>query len=121
MEMVECWREDIGVQRSSPAPTKVCSNNNNQFLILLFRGMNKQFVHFKLRRTVENIYFRLFTMLLIILDIGFVITEAVLDCAVDPTSKTIRKLELALSIYFVVEVSYLYIVYITLMLPIRCF
>jgi len=68
------------------------------------RGMNKQFVHFKLRRTVENIYFRLFTMLLIILDIGFVITEAVLNCAVDPTSKTIRNLELALSVYFVVEV-----------------
>ena len=82
--------------------------------------MNKQFVHFKLRRTVENIYFRLFTMLLIILDIGFVITEAVLNCAVDPTSKTIRNLELALSVYFVVEVGYTKTIYF-FMLSIRCF
>ena len=41
------------------------------------RGCNKKFIHWKLRRTVENIYFRIFTFLLIIIDICLVITGRV--------------------------------------------
>jgi hypothetical protein len=43
-------------------------------------------------------------MLLIFLDIGFVITEIWVSCAGDPTIVIIRNLELALTIYFLVEV-----------------
>ena len=41
------------------------------------RGCNNKFIHWKLRRTVENIYFRIFTFLLIIIDICLVIAGRV--------------------------------------------
>jgi len=67
-------------------------------------GCNKKYFHWKLRRFVENVYFRIITFLLIFLDIGFVITELVFSCAGNPTSVIIRHLELALSVYFLIEV-----------------
>jgi len=68
------------------------------------RGCNKKFLHWKLLRIVENIYFRLLTFLLIFVDIGFVIAEMAISCAGDYTSTIIRHLELVLSIYFLIEV-----------------
>ena len=68
------------------------------------RGCNKKFLHWKLRRVVENIYFRVFTFLLIILDVGLVITEISINCSSDPISTIIRNLDVAISVYFVVEV-----------------
>jgi len=68
------------------------------------KGCNKKFLHWKLRRIVENIYFRIFTFLLIILDIALVIAEIYLSCSWNPVSVIIRNIDLILSIYFVIEV-----------------
>merc|ERR1711953_1155225 len=68
------------------------------------RGCNKKFIHWKLRRTVENIYFRIFTFLLIIIDICLVITEISINCSSNQVSTIIRNVDLAISVYFVVEV-----------------
>ena len=51
------------------------------------RGCNQQFVLWKLRRTVQNIYFRLLTLFLIVLDIGLVVTD--ISCSGNPVSITI--------------------------------
>lgn len=68
------------------------------------KGLNQKYAHWKLRRTVEHIYFRIFTFLLIFLDIAFVIVELVKDCAGDEVSTIIRNLEVCLSVYFLIEV-----------------
>jgi len=68
------------------------------------KGCNKKYLHWKLRRTVENIYFRLITLLLIALDISFIIVEVAISCAGSPTVEIIRNLEMALSVYFLFEV-----------------
>ena len=70
----------------------------------MLRGCNKKYLHWKLRRTVENIYFRLITLLLIALDISFIIVEIAISCAGNPTVEIIRILEMALSVYFLFEV-----------------
>lgn len=75
-----------------------------EFDFLFLRGCNKKYLHWKLRRTVENIYFRLMTLLLIALDISFIIVEVVISCAGNPTVEIIRALEMALSVYFLFEV-----------------
>ena len=76
------------------------------------RGLNKKYIHWKLRRIVENIFFRIFTFLLIFLDIGFVIAEIVISCAGDYSSTIIRYLELVLSVYFLVEARYIISIYL---------
>ena len=53
---------------------------------------------------MENIYFRLITLLLIALDISFIIVEIAISCAGDSTVVVIRNLEMALSVYFLFEV-----------------
>ena len=68
------------------------------------RGCNKKFLLWKLRRTVENIYFRIFTLLLILVDIGLVVTEIAISCSGNPISKIIRVIDLIISIYFILEV-----------------
>jgi len=68
------------------------------------KGCNKKYFHWKMRRIVENIYFRIFTFLLIILDISLVIVEVYIGCSWNPVSVIIRNIDLVLSIYFVVEV-----------------
>ena len=68
------------------------------------RGCNKKFALWKLRRIVENIYFRIFTFLLIILDICLVVTEITINCSGSPVSTSVRYVDLAISIYFVLEV-----------------
>eukprot|EP00090_Calanus_glacialis_P039784 TRINITY_DN6927_c0_g1_i6.p1 TRINITY_DN6927_c0_g1~~TRINITY_DN6927_c0_g1_i6.p1 ORF type:complete len:599 (-),score=158.90 TRINITY_DN6927_c0_g1_i6:76-1872(-) len=68
------------------------------------KGCNKKFFHWKLRRVVENIYFRIFTFLLILLDISLVIAEIYISCSWNPVSIIIRHIDLILSIYFVIEV-----------------
>ena len=79
-----------------------------------FRGCNKKYLHWKLRRTVENIYFRLITLLLIALDISFIIVEVAISCAGSPTVEIIRNLEMALSVYFLFEVRPQYLVWLLL-------
>ena len=73
------------------------------------KGCNKKFFHWKLRRIVENIYFRIFTFLLILLDISLVIAEIYISCSWNPVSVIIRHIDLILSIYFVIEVSFKYV------------
>ena len=54
------------------------------------KGCNAAYLHWTLRRFVENIYFRVFTFLLIITDIILVITELVIDCSWHPASIILR-------------------------------
>jgi len=68
------------------------------------KGCNRKFLHWKLRRIVENIYFRVFTFLLIITDISIVITEISINCSWNPVSIVLRNLDVAISVYFVIEV-----------------
>jgi len=68
------------------------------------KGCNKKYFHWKLRRIVENIYFRIITFLLILLDIALVIAEIHISCSWNPVSIIIRNIDLILSIYFVIEV-----------------
>jgi len=68
------------------------------------KGCNRRYLHWKLKRHVEHIYFRLLAMLLILVDISLVITELAISCPTDPTSKVLRILDLVLSSYFVFEV-----------------
>eukprot|EP00092_Neocalanus_flemingeri_P009379 GFUD01010093.1.p1 GENE.GFUD01010093.1~~GFUD01010093.1.p1 ORF type:complete len:615 (+),score=137.39 GFUD01010093.1:290-2134(+) len=68
------------------------------------RGCNQKFVLWKMRRIVENIYFRIFTFFLIVLDIGLVVTEIAISCSGNPVSIIIRHIDLVISIYFVIEV-----------------
>jgi len=68
------------------------------------KGLNAAYLHWSLRRFVENIYFRVFTFLLIITDIILVITELAIDCSWHPASIILRNLDLVISVYFVIEV-----------------
>merc|ERR1719323_2974878 len=68
------------------------------------KGCNTKFLHWKLRRIVENIYFRIFTFLLIITDISIVITEISINCSWNPVSIVLRNIDVAISVYFVIEV-----------------
>jgi len=68
------------------------------------RGWNKKFLHWRLRRAVENIYFRIFTFILIFGDISIVITEMVISCSGNPVSIILRHVDLILSTYFLIEV-----------------
>ena len=68
------------------------------------RGCNKKFVHWKMRRIVENIYFRLFTLLLILVDIGLVVAEIAISCSGHPVSIIVRHVDFLISIYFIIEV-----------------
>ena len=68
------------------------------------KGCNKKFLHWKLRRTVENIYFRLFTFILIFTDIGIVFAELAISCSGNPVSIILRQVDLILSTYFLIEV-----------------
>ena len=68
------------------------------------KGCNRKFLHWKLRRVVENIYFRIFTFLLIIIDIILVITEIIINCSWHPASIILRNIDVAISIYFIIEV-----------------
>lgn len=68
------------------------------------KGCNSGYLHWKLKRHVEHIYFRLLAMLLILVDISLVITELAISCPTDPTSKVLRILDLVLSSYFIFEV-----------------
>jgi len=68
------------------------------------KGCNKKYFHWKMRRIVENIYFRIFTFLLILLDISLVIVEVHIGCSWNPVSIIIRNIDMVLSTYFVIEV-----------------
>ena len=68
------------------------------------KGCNQQFLHWKLRRIVENIYFRIFTFLLIIVDISLVLAEISLNCSWHPAAIILRHLDIAISVYFTLEV-----------------
>jgi hypothetical protein len=68
------------------------------------KGWNKKFIHWRLRRAVENIYFRLFTFILIFADIGLVVAEMVISCSGNPVSIILRHADLILSTYFIIEV-----------------
>ena len=68
------------------------------------KGFNRKFLHWKLKRIVENIYFRIFTLFLIILDIILVIVDISMNCSWHPVSIIIRNIDTAISVYFVIEV-----------------
>lgn len=75
------------------------------------RGWNKKFLHWRLRRAVENIYFRIFTFILIFGDISIVITEMVISCSGNPVSIILRHVDLILSTYFLIEVIYYHLIW----------
>ena len=68
------------------------------------KGFNRKFLHWKLKRIIENIYFRIFTLFLIILDIILVIVDISMNCSWHPVSIIIRNIDTAISVYFVIEV-----------------
>ena len=68
------------------------------------KGCNRKFLHWKLKRIIENIYFRIFTLFLIILDIILVIVDISMNCSWHPVSIIIRNIDTAISVYFVIEV-----------------
>jgi len=67
-------------------------------------GCNYTFVRWRIRRGVENLYFRVLTFMLIIIDLCLVISELVINCCGHPVSRAFRIADLALSWYFLLEV-----------------
>ena len=63
-------------------------------------GINSQYITWKLRRLIENIYFRIITFFLILLDIIIVTVDLILEGV-----RELQILDLVLSIYFVIEVT----------------
>ena len=114
-ELVTSYRTNM----PQTPPDHLSSEHNGRksesdFHLFFSRGCNKKYLHWKLRRTVENIYFRLITLLLIALDISFIIVEVAISCAGSPTVEIIRNLEMALSVYFLFEVRPQYLVWLLL-------
>ncbi|XP_023320715.1 phosphatidylinositol 3,4,5-trisphosphate 3-phosphatase TPTE2 [Eurytemora carolleeae] len=64
-------------------------------------GLNKEYLTWRLRRTIESIFFRLFTLLLILVDIVIVIV----DLSIEGSQPGLQIVDLVISIYFVIEVS----------------
>ena len=64
-------------------------------------GLNKAYIVWKLRRKIESIYFRLFTLLLVLVDIIIVIA----DLAISGQQTGLLVADLIISIYFVLEVA----------------
>ena len=64
-------------------------------------GLNKEYLIWRLRRTIESIFFRLFTLLLILVDIVIVIV----DLSMEGSQPGLQIVDLVISIYFVIEVS----------------
>lgn len=64
-------------------------------------GMNQEYLTWRLRRIIESIYFRVFTLLLILVDIIIVI----IDLALAGNQPALMVVDLVISIYFVIEVS----------------
>lgn len=64
-------------------------------------GLNKEYLIWRLRRTIESIFFRLFTLLLILVDIVIVIV----DLSIEGSQPGLQIVDLVISIYFVIEVS----------------
>lgn len=64
-------------------------------------GLNKEYLTWRLRRTIESIFFRLFTLLLILVDIVIVIV----DLSLEGSQPGLQIVDLVISIYFVIEVS----------------
>lgn len=64
-------------------------------------GLNKEYITWKLRRIIESIWFRVFTLILIFIDIVIVIVDLVL-----PGSQiSLQILDMVISVYFVLEVA----------------
>ena len=53
---------------------------------------------------MENIYFRILTFLLIIADVSLVVAEISINCSWHPVSIILRNIDVAISVYFIVEV-----------------
>jgi PTEN phosphatase family protein len=64
-------------------------------------GWNKDYLRWRLRRIIESIYFRLTTLLLILVDIVIVIV----DLSLSGQQPGLQVVDLVLSVYFVVELS----------------
>ena len=68
-------------------------------------GLNNQYITWKLRRLIESIYFRVFTLFLILLDLIIVTIDLILQ-----GNRGLQIVDFVISIYFVIEVSFRLIV-----------
>ena len=66
-------------------------------------GWNQDYVRWRLRRTVESLWFRTFTFLLIVTDIIVVIIDLVNNPGVNLTFNSLQLVDLVLTIWFVIE------------------
>jgi len=64
-------------------------------------GLNKEYITWKLRRIIESIFFRVLTLLLIVVDVIVVIV----DLCLLGSQPGLQTFDLVISIYFVIEVS----------------
>ncbi|XP_071746917.1 phosphatidylinositol 3,4,5-trisphosphate 3-phosphatase TPTE2 isoform X2 [Lepeophtheirus salmonis] len=63
-------------------------------------GINLQYVNWRLRRMVESIYFRIFTLLLILIDLIVI----VVDLSTEERNYTLLYIDFGITVYFVFEI-----------------
>ena len=68
------------------------------------KGCNKEFLRWKLRRTVESLAFRLFTMILILVDVIIVIIDLVENPGPEAKLNPYQLVDLIITVWFVIEV-----------------
>jgi len=64
-------------------------------------GFNQEYLTWKLRRFIENLYFRAFTLILILVNIVIVIV----DLSLAGTQPVLQVVDLVISVYFLIEVG----------------
>ena len=68
-------------------------------------GWNVEYVKWKTRRIIESIWFRIFTFVLILLDVAIVIVEIVQDDHGEHNTAFLV-IDLVITIYFVIEIGF---------------
>lgn len=66
-------------------------------------GWNQDYVRWRLRRTVESLWFRVFTFVLIVIDIIVVIVDLVNNPGANLTFNSLQLTDLILTVWFVIE------------------
>lgn len=68
------------------------------------KGCNDHYLRWLLRRCIQHIGFRLLTLFLILVDLGLLVADLVVDCPASQNSRLIDGTVLVLSSYFVLEI-----------------
>lgn len=70
------------------------------------KGWNVHYIRWLLLRyVVQLIAFRLLTVILILIDLGLIIADLILNCPAKSASRTITTIDLIISCYFVFEIA----------------